>query len=156
MGLAFLDTSALMKLYITEIGSNWLKIYVKNNQIAISELALYEGATVLRRRFLENSITHTQALALYARLQNDSTGFDVLELGANKQLERVVNLVFNQPGSFRIRALDSIHLAAAQAMHEALNLSDPPVLFVFVSSDLHLLAAAQTLGFNIENPENHP
>ncbi len=142
MSLLFLDTSALMKLYIGEIGSGWLRNYIVNNQIGISELALYEGATVLRRRFLEGSITQAQALTLYARLQNDSTSFDVLELRMSRQLERVVNMAFNGLGSLRLRALDTMHLAAAEVMQEAADLQNPSEPFVFVSSDLQLLRAA--------------
>ncbi len=32
MSLLFLDTSALLKLYITEIGSNWIKNFVTGHQ----------------------------------------------------------------------------------------------------------------------------
>jgi predicted nucleic acid-binding protein len=90
MSLLFLDTSAIIKLYLIEVGSNWLKSFIAGNQISISELALYEGATVLRRRYLEGSITQPQALALYARLQQESQSYDIIELRSERQLERVV------------------------------------------------------------------
>ena len=118
MSLVFLDTSALMKLYIPELGSSWLRTYIQGNQVGIYELALYESATVLRRRILEGSISYTQALALYAQLQFDSIGYDILELRVNNQVDRFVNLAFNLPGNLRIRALDGIQLAAAQVMRE--------------------------------------
>lgn len=72
MGLVFLDTSALIKLYLPEIGSSWLQQLVSGNQVVISELVLYECATLLRRRHLEGSLTLTQAAALYTQIQQDS------------------------------------------------------------------------------------
>ncbi len=43
MALLYLDTSAFMKLYLPEKGSNWLQSYILNNQIVISELILVES-----------------------------------------------------------------------------------------------------------------
>jgi len=43
MSLIFLDTSALIKLHLLEVGSSWLKSFIAGNQISISELALYEA-----------------------------------------------------------------------------------------------------------------
>jgi predicted nucleic acid-binding protein len=156
MSLAFLDTSALMKLYIAEIGSNWLKTFVQQNRVGISELTFYEAATVLRRRTLEGTITDLQALAIYATLQNDSTNYDVLELRANDQLRRVLGLAFNPLGNLRLRALDAIQIAAAQIMSETVSQMNPPIPFVFVSADAQLLRVAQHLGLATDNPENHP
>ncbi|NWJ97026.1 MAG: type II toxin-antitoxin system VapC family toxin [Chloroflexi bacterium] len=154
--LLFLDTSALIKLHLLEVGSSWLKSFIAGNQISISELALYESATVLRRRYLEGSITQPQALALYAQLQQESQSYDVIELRSERQLERVVALAFSLPQNLRIRALDSIHLVAAQISKEAANRLVPPEPFVFVSSDRQLLQVAQSQNLVTENPEDHP
>ncbi|MEI6045056.1 MAG: hypothetical protein WCS37_11950 [Chloroflexota bacterium] len=37
MSLIFLDTSALLKLYLPEIGSSWLRSFMTGQQISISE-----------------------------------------------------------------------------------------------------------------------
>lgn len=156
MSLVFLDTSALIKLYIAEIGSNWLKTFVQNNQVGISELAFYEAATVLRRRALEGTITNLQALTIYTQLQTDSANYNVLDLRVNDQLRRVEGLAFNPLGNLRLRALDAIQMAAAQIMNETATQMVPPVPFIFVSSDAQLLRVAQHLGLTTDNPENHP
>lgn len=46
MSLLFLDTSGLLKLYLPEIGSSWLKSFITGHNIVISGLAFYESATV--------------------------------------------------------------------------------------------------------------
>jgi predicted nucleic acid-binding protein len=156
MSLLYLDTSALIKLYLNETGSSWLRTFVTGEQITFSELVLYESATVLRRHYLEGSLTRKQASSLYARLMRNSQAYQVVLLRIERQLPRVMTMAFNLPLGLRLRALDSIHLAAAQVSREAATNLAQPVPFIFVSSDRQLLQAAQALGFTTENPESHP
>src|SRR5437764_637569 len=114
MSLLFLDTSALLKLYLPEIGSGWLSIFITGHNLAISELALYESATVLRRRYLEGSLTLLQASTLHVRLQRDSLAYITIPLNTDRQLERVIDFAFKLPTGLRLRALDAIQLAAAE------------------------------------------
>jgi len=156
VSLLFLDTSALMKLYLPELGASWIRNLVIGQQITVSELALYESATVFRRHYLEGALTRKQASSLYARLRRDSQVYQIVLLRIERQLPRVVTIAFNLPPGLRLRALDSIHLAAAQVASEQANSVVPPEPFVFVSSDRQLLHVAQFQGFATENPETHP
>lgn len=156
MALVFLDTSSLLKLYVPEIGTTWLKTLVTSNQVVISELALFESATALRRRYLEGTYTREQASDLYAQLNKDSVSYEIIPLGGELQLNRVVDMAFTLAVGLRIRALDAIHLAAANHALDASNNQVPPVPFTFVCSDLQLLRVAQALGFPTENPEDYP
>lgn len=156
MSLLFLDTSALLKLYLPEIGSGWIKSFIAGQQIAISELALYESATVLRRRYQEGTLIRPQAASLYAKLRKESEAYAVILLRTERQLPRVITFSFNLPAGLRLRALDSIHLAAATISREAANRITPPEPFIFVSSDRQLLQVAVAQGFATENPEDHP
>ncbi len=156
MTITFLDTNALLKLYLTEKGTPWLKGFVSGQQITISELALFEVATVLRRLYTEGAFTRTQAIDLFGQLNRNSTNYQIILLGGQPQLSQLVTLLFNLPTNLRIRSLDSIHLTAAHiALQDARSLT-PPEPFVFVSSDVQLLRVAQAMGFVIENPEDHP
>src|SRR5690242_15948762 len=109
MSLLFLDTSALIKIYLPEVGSTWLRNFVTGEQIVISELALYECATLLRRRYLEGFFTRPQAASLYARISQDSQHFTIITLRTERQLARVITMSFNLPAPLRLRALDAIH-----------------------------------------------
>ena len=118
MSLLFLDTSALLKLYLPEIGSSWLRSFITGHNLVISELALYESATVLRRRYLEGTLTLLQASTLHVRIQQDSLAYITIPIGTENQLERVINFAFKLPAPLRLRALDAIQLAAAQVANE--------------------------------------
>lgn len=156
MAIVFLDSNALLKLYLLETGAGWLKSFVSGQQITISELALFETAGVLRRLYSEGRFTRDEALDLFAQLNRDTTNYEVIPLGGEPQLNHLLNLIFTLPSQLRIRSLDSIHLTAADMVLEAANKLTPPEPFVFVSSDKQLLQVAQAHGFVTENPEDHP
>lgn len=156
MSLLFLDTSALLKLYLPETGSSWLSSYIPGHNIVISELALYESATVLRRRYLEGTLTLLQASTLHVRLQRDSLAYITIPLGTDKQLERIVNFAFKLAAPLRLRALDAIQLAAAEIATELIQTQTPLEQFIFISSDRQLLQVAQAQNYLTENPEDHP
>lgn len=156
MHKVFLDTNALIKLFVPEVGSSWLTNYVADKEIIISELALIESATVLRRRFQEGFFTRPHASALYARIQRESRDYIIVPINSTLHINRLISLAFNLPANFRIRALDAIHLAAASVEEKEASNKTPADVFTFVSSDLQLLRAVQALGIAIENPEIHP
>ncbi|HEX2913480.1 MAG TPA: type II toxin-antitoxin system VapC family toxin [Chloroflexia bacterium] len=156
MPILFLDTSALIKLYVAEIGSNWLRHYVNGQQIAISELAFFEVANALRRRYTEGTYTRDEATDLFGQIEKGSTDYEIVALGGQLQLNRVLTLLFSLPGGQRLRTLDSLHLAAAEQVQEDASQLTPPQPLVFLSSDIQLLRAAQLLGLTTENPESHP
>ena len=89
MSVLFLDTSAFIKYYLPEIGSNWLRNFVSGNQTVISEITLYECATLLRRRYLEGSFTRKQAAFVYGKIRRDSHNHTIIELHSDRQLQRV-------------------------------------------------------------------
>lgn len=155
MHKVFLDTNALIKLFVPEVGSSWLTNYVADKEIIISELALIESATVLRRRFQEGFFTRPQASILYVQIRRKTTQCTVIPINSKLHRNRLTSLAFNLPANFRIRALDAIHLAAASVEEKEASNKTPADVFTFVSSDLQLLRAVQALGIAIENPESH-
>lgn len=156
MGLAFLDTNALLKLFVAEQGSVWLNNFISNEQIVISEIALFESATVLRRRYLEGTFDQIQALALLRQIRKTSANYQIIQLGGRRQLDELVTIIFGLPNNLRIRALDAIQMQAATRAYRAATTLVPPEPFVFVSSDKQLLQVAQAQGFTVENPDSHP
>jgi predicted nucleic acid-binding protein len=60
MPLHFLDTSALTKRYLAEVGSNWVDSLCTNDPIAVSTLVTVELASALARRAREGVITQSQ------------------------------------------------------------------------------------------------
>jgi hypothetical protein len=154
--IIFLDTNALLKLCILELGSKWIRQFVKNKQIVISELSLFEAATAIRRRYVDGLLTEAQALRLIANIERDSAKYEVLAMGGPTQLDRLNTLIFTFATTIRIRALDGLQLVASEIAQADAQSLMPPAPFIFVSSDKHLLQAATALGFSTENPEAHP
>lgn len=156
MDVVFLDTNALIKLYVPEKGSSWLKLFTSSRQIVISELALFEAATVLRRLHLDGTYTKIAASDLLAQINRDAPNFDMISLGGKSQRDLLEDIAFNLPAGLRVRALDGIQLVAAGIALAAANTLPPPITFTFVSSDAQLLRVALARGFVVENPETYP
>ena len=53
----FVDTSALVKRYIRESGSEWLRSEIVRHEVLISQLTPIELAAALSKRFREGSIS---------------------------------------------------------------------------------------------------
>ncbi len=156
MSIVFLDSNALLKLYLSEIGASWLRNFVIGQQITISELALFETANVVRRLYTEGRYTKVEASDLIAQINHDRVSYNLIALGGQAQLSRFINLIINLSTTLRVRSLDAIHLTAAQIVLEDASNLVPPEPLVFVSSDRQLLQVAQALALVTENPEDHP
>ncbi len=156
MDYLFLDTSVFLKLYIAEKGSAWLTNYIVGKQPIISELALFESATALRKRQLDGTLTKIAASSLYAQILQDRFNFEIVTFGLAQLLNEVVNLAFKLPGNFRLRALDAIQLASAGIAQVSVIQQPSFSNFTFLSSDLQLLKVAQAQNLATENPEDYP
>lgn len=156
MAVTFLDTNSLMKLYLTELGSTWLKNYILDKVVVISELSLFESLSVGRRQHLEGRLTLIEVSDLFDIINADRLKFRILNLGGEQQFKDLSNIMLNLPTTLRLRALDGLQLVAAEIALEFANNLTPPEPFVFVSSDAQLLRVAQARGLSIENPENYP
>jgi predicted nucleic acid-binding protein len=152
----FLDTNALIKLYIPEKGSTWLKGFIIGKTICISELALFESATTLARKFLEAKLTKDAASAIFAELIEDALQYVVIPLSSSEQRDRVFAIATTSTPGTIIRTLDVIQLAAASKQLEVASTMTPPQSFTFVTADKGLIGLAQGRGFVVENPENYP
>jgi predicted nucleic acid-binding protein len=156
MEFVFLDTNSLIKLYVPEKGSNWLKNFVTGKQIVISEITLFESLTVVRRLYVEGKFTLTQAEALFSLIYQDRLNHTVILVGGEAQINDLSNIVFGLATNLRLRALDSLQLIAAEIARDTVNSLNPPEALTFVSSDVQLLRVAQARGFVTDNPDNHP
>ncbi len=159
MDYLYFDTNALIKLYRIEKGSNWLRNFIIGKGIVVSELVLFESATVVGRYYRSGAYTLKEAVDLYDTIQRDVTGYNVIPL-QNARLRAEIEAVSFPPnlvkGSAFVRALDAIHVASAQNIRKRLTLQDPGANLVVVSSDGQLLKVAQVNGLVVENPEDYP
>jgi len=150
LSLFFVDTSALAKRYVPEIGSNWIRGLVAptiGHIIFISNLATVEMISLLTRREREGFISTTDRTYLQRdflfHVQNE---YLVVDLN-DSVIGRARDLLIKYP----LRALDSLQLASAMEVLQDFKLAP-----TFVSADTRLLTAASAEGLPIDDPNTHP
>lgn len=135
--ILFCDTSALIKLYITEEGSAELKALMQEAEVvAVCRIAWAEAFAALSRRAREVPEDVTTIEQAKAALALDWPHFLVLEID-----QPLVEVAGEYADTFALRGYDSIQLAAA---FEAGRISQTPIFFACY--DIRLNKAAKLLG----------
>jgi uncharacterized protein len=150
LSIYFLDSSALAKRYIAEIGSGWMQKISRRSArhtLVISELATIEFVALLSRRHRDKSIS-TKDFKLIEGLffTHVRTQYQVIKTDT-----RAYQTARTLPPKHPLRTLDAIQLASAIVAQNIIGKS-----IIFVSADNRLLNIAQAEGFSIDNPNNYP
>ncbi len=146
----FVDTSALAKIYLNEVGSTWVRRWAKRgsgNVIIISHLTSIEFLAALSRRQKEGNINIANFTILSGAFLTDKDEFYLTLDIDDPVIIRARSLVTRYP----LRTLDAIQLASAL---EAINLLGARP--TFISADTRLLTAASAEGLPIDDPNTHP
>lgn len=135
--ILFCDTSALLKLYIVEAGSEALKARVAEAEaVAVCRIAWAEAHAALSRRAREVPGDAPVIEQAKAALAQDWPRFVVMEVD-----QALVERAGNYADTFALRGYDSIQLAAA---FEAGRIAQSPICFACF--DARLNKAADVLG----------
>ena len=153
MSVAYFDTSALVKCYIAELGSDWTKTLSENpdTNVFTSLVTAIEVACTFARRQREGLLSsddhHQLLLAFDYDFAHRCNVLDVepIVIDAARQMAN------RQP----LRAYDAVHLATAWLINEELLRADKSPL-TFVCADERLIAVAQAEGLRTDNPNHHP
>lgn len=154
MSQYFLDSSALIKRYVPEVGTPWMRsIATPNagNLILIAHITLAEIVSGAMRRKRDGSVSERTARAI--RLLADrhaSREYRVVGL-TEAIVRRAQDLLEIHP----LRAYDSIQLASAIESNSRLVTAGLSPL-IFVSADSRLLDAATAERLAVDNPNLHP
>ena len=148
----FLDSSALVKRYVPESGSEWIRNITDinaGNLLIIARITWVEVLSALARRQREERLTRTDLNLVMQQFQFDlNTQYHVIELD---------QLLIEQAGQavtqFPLRAYDAIQLAAGLRIQSAFA-SATATTFIFLTADAQLLAIAQSAGLTVENPND--
>ena len=147
MKLVFLDTSALVKLFVQERGSDWMIESVRSNKaaaIALLDLTRIELHSALQRRERMRSVpAGTMRRAREVLEQYLRSRFSVQAV-----TEAVLQRGFGLVESHSLRAYDALQLAGA--IEAAASRGNPDALFV--TADLDLAAAAKAEGLQSLDP----
>ena len=155
MSQLYIDTSAIVKRYTQETGSNWLKTFLhpnNNHSPIISEITLPEFAAAIAskgRAGSINSFEQTNTLALF--LSHCKLEYELVGV-SRTIIDRAVGLT----QKYRLRGYDAVQLATALVTKEALIAANFLKNFTLITADQDLLNAGSLEGLSTENPNLHP
>lgn len=141
--MLYVDSSALAKRYEREPGGALLeKRFAQDELIYSSAIGYAEVHAALARKLWEQEWTRVEFLQARNRFEVDWLFVREIAVDADT-LAPVSQLVEH----LRLRGMDAIHLAAAVWLQRKTGRAAE-----FVTTDMRLLAAAQTFGFPAWNP----
>lgn len=154
MGTYFLDSSAIVKRYISEQGRSFILTLcdpAQHHDLYISQITLVEVVASLCRRSRENSITVAECDQLIKTFRQDSQKAYGIQSISNAILISAGNLC----RLYRLRAYDAVQLAGVLRLRDRTLANKAPAP-IFACADNHLISIAATEGLEIENPNNYP
>jgi predicted nucleic acid-binding protein len=141
----YLDTSALIKLYVDEEGSDALWGWLEGQQPATCRITFAEARAGIARREREVPLAHDVWTIARERLAADWPLYRIVEV-----TQALVETAGDYADTFGLRGYDAVQLAAAHAVGRALAGETTH----FVSFDRKLNRAARLLGLAL--PEGAP
>ncbi len=154
MAYYFFDSSALVKYYVSEIGTQWVHDLVDaqpSNEIILAHITGVEIVAAISRRVRMNLTTladGTKAIGVF------NTHFQTkyrVAIALLETVERGMNLAEKHA----LRGYDAIQLAAALLVEEGMTAAGFGPL-VLISADQELNIAAQAEGLLTDDPNQHP
>jgi predicted nucleic acid-binding protein len=153
----YFDTSAVVKLYVSEAGSAWVERIVSQRDesgfthtIAFVKIGIVEAAAALTRRQRMGHITLAERNQLYASFMRDAEHRYV----TLPVTEDLLVLAAESTQRHLLRGYDAVHLAGALKLKQQLAAAHLPDL-AFVSADEMLCDVARAEGLIAENPSTY-
>lgn len=154
MVVYYLDTSAAVKLYLKENGSDWLRQQLITDALPglfSSELLRIELWSAFARRWREGHITSQEYRRMQDWFAEDRRSlYGLLRLG-EPVIQQACQLIDRHP----LRSYDAIHLASALTLAQRLvEAGEAGPVFLAADSRLNQVALAE--GLTVDNPDHHP
>lgn len=154
MAVYFFDSSALVKRYAREAGSDWVVATTDpaaGHGIYVAGIAGVEVTSAIARRSRGGGLDPADGASILAIFRDDLAGqYQIVSI-----TESIIDAATRLAEAHALRAYDAVQLASAvalQAIRDELGL--PPS--TLVSSDLELNAAAVAEGLLVDDPNGHP
>lgn len=153
MAVYFIDSSALVKRYINEIGSGYvLKIFNPslNNEVFIASITGVEIIAAITRRSRGGSINTADAAFLSNQFRNDyQTDYQIIEI-----TENIITQAIQLAETYALRGYDAVQLAVACAVNQLCVANGLSLMLISADNELNIAASLE--GLSVENPNNHP
>lgn len=142
--MIYLDTSALVKKYVIEAGTDKVRDLLRiESRIITSMLAYAEVCAAFSRKRREGNIEEKHYRRIWKSFLSDWETFTIVEI-REELFPHIRRLTEDYP----LRGADAIHLASAIWVGEAIN---HPL--TFIAADNHLITTAKKEGLQVINPE---
>jgi uncharacterized protein len=149
----FVDSSALVKRYVVETGTAWVRGITRrmpSTHIYVSLITAVEvTSAVARRRGV--TLSATRASSILSRFRKHLAGRYL----PSEITPALVNDAMKLANTHRLRAYDAVQLATALDLHKDWSANSLGA-FVFISADHALNAAATAEGLTVDDPNSHP
>jgi predicted nucleic acid-binding protein len=148
----YLDSSALVKSYVAETGTKWVRTILDDgqNSIFISSLAEVEVVAALTRRYRVGDLTVQQLDQACDEVRQDAETYISVPL-TNNLIRAAVGLA----RTHGLRGYDAVQFATALEVRDALMQNQLGQDFTLVSADHELNAVAALEGLQVEDPNTH-
>lgn len=147
-GLVYLDTSALVKLYIEEAYSSVVERAVSEAaSVVVSEIADLEARVALARLRHEDEISEADLDLALTQLGDDLASVDLIPYDLS--LARSAGALAREHGSPPLRAYDALHLASALEAFRTRSKPESGYYCRFLAFDRRLANAARAEGLRL-------
>lgn len=154
MAIYFLDSSALLKRYVSETGTSWVQSLfdpAQHNHLAIGMISGAEIVAAVSRRVKGAGLSASEGLRVIRQFRSDfQSEFELIEING-----AVIRTAMDLAERHALRGYDAVQLAAASVLN-GLSRSRGLGDITLVSSDHELNSAAVSHGINVDDPTLHP
>ena len=138
----FFDTSALVKKYIHEKGSDKVaELLLLADAVYVSPITEIETYSTFKRLLVDKSITRREYEFLIHQFETDYIYYSIVEF--NEPVSSNAKLLINK---YQLKSLDSIQLGSVMCIKHHID--------HFVVCDKRLIQAATREGLEIVNPDS--
>ena len=149
----YLDASAMVKRYVNEQGSEWMRATMDSEEETLlftSRMTIVEVISAFSRRVREGTLTLQDFVSARNMFRSDCLDDYQVMPPSLAVVEQACALLERYP----LRAYDATHLATAISAQEFLTGKEvSPVTFLSADDDLNDAAKAEEL--TVDNPNRH-
>ena len=147
MTVYYLEPSALVKYYVTEPGSAWVRdlVEAESSVLITAEITIAEVAAALAVVARVGRISRRQRDEFWGRFQNDLGRHELIPTHRT-----IINLAAELCQRHPLRGFDAVHLASGLILQKIWS-----GRIVYVTGDQALVISAEAEGLSVDNPFWH-
>ena len=136
--ICFFDTSALIKKYINELGTELVRFRLQSTSVVVSSVAKIECISVISRMTANHEMSAEEFNNMQRQIEKDFSIYEVVPFS-----EATEKIAMEMVKKHLLRTLDAIQLASALSVHD---------LNYFFVSDIKLKVSGKAEGLSVIDP----